>query len=103
MKKRQTLYFTAPGRVEVREQALPVPAAGQLLVETVVSAISSGTEMLVYRGQFPKMAVDASIASLACEFVYPLAYGYAAVGRVTQAGAGLPSDWLGRLVFSFQP
>ena len=103
MKKRQILYFTAPGQVEIREESLPVPAPGELLVETIVSAISSGTEMLVYRGQFPKMAVDASIESLAREFAYPLAYGYAAVGRVTDLGAGLPSDWLGRLVFSFQP
>ncbi len=103
MKKRQSLYFTAPGQIEIREESLPVPAPGELLVETVVSAISSGTEMLVYRGQFPAMAVDATIESLACEFAYPLAYGYAAVGRVTDLGAGVPSDWLGRLVFSFQP
>jgi 2-desacetyl-2-hydroxyethyl bacteriochlorophyllide A dehydrogenase len=103
MKKRQTLYFTAPGQVEVREEPLPAPVPGQLMAETIVSAISSGTEMLVYRGQFPKMAVDASIEALASEFAYPLSYGYAAVGRVTELGAGLPSGWLGRLVFSFQP
>ena len=103
MKKRQTVFFTAPGRVEVRQESLPAPAAGQLLVETVVSAISSGTEMLIYRGQFPKMPVDATIAALACEFEYPLAYGYAAVGRVTEIGAGVAPEWLGRLVFSFQP
>ncbi len=103
MKKRQTVFFTAPGQVEIRREPLPAPAAGQLLVETVVSAISSGTEMLVYRGQFPKMEVDTTIAGLAREFAYPLAYGYAAVGRVKELGKQVDRSWLGHLVFSFQP
>lgn len=101
--ERQTIFFTAPGRVEIRREPLPAPAPGQLLVQTLVSAISSGTEMLVYRGQFPRMAVDASIPGLDCEFAYPLAYGYAAVGRVIELGTGVAPEWRGRLVFSFQP
>lgn len=44
------LWFTAPGQVEVRSQTLPPPAAGEILVQTLCSAISAGTELLVYRG-----------------------------------------------------
>src|SRR3972149_5234729 len=103
MPVRKTLYFTAPHHIELCEELLPVPASDQVLVETILSAISPGTEMLVYRGQFPNMAVDASIESLGGEFHYPLAYGYAVVGRVTETGKQVDRSWLGRLVFSFQP
>jgi 2-desacetyl-2-hydroxyethyl bacteriochlorophyllide A dehydrogenase len=103
MVKRRALYFTAPGQVEVREEPLPEPAPGQVLVETVFSAISPGTEMLVYRGQFPNIVVDKTIPALSGHFSYPLCYGYAAVGRVTALGKDVTGEWENRLVFSFQP
>ena len=104
MPERRTVYFTGPCQAEVRQEPLPAPASGQMLVKTTVSAISSGTEMLVYRGQFPGgLALDESIAALSGDFHYPLCYGYAAVGSVVELGQGLPEDWLGRTVFSFQP
>jgi 2-desacetyl-2-hydroxyethyl bacteriochlorophyllide A dehydrogenase len=102
MKKRQTIYFTAPGQVEAREEALPAPGAGQLLVESIVSAISSGSEMLVYRGQFPRNLTDRHDV-LSSDIKYPVAYGYACVGRVVETGPHADRLWLGRLVFSFQP
>jgi len=102
MTKKHSLYFTAPGQVEVREEALPVPLPGQLLVETVVSAISSGTEMLIYRGQFPPNLVDEH-DTLSSGIGYPVAYGYACVGRVKGLGKGVDRSWEDRLVFSFQP
>ena len=100
----QQLWFTKPFTVEVREQELQEPAAGELLVQTLCSGISAGTEMLVYRGQIPgSMALDARLDSLSGEANYPLQYGYASVGRVEQVGAGVDCDWVGRRVFSFQP
>ena len=104
MPARRTVTFVKARQVEVREQALPAPASGQLLVKTTLSAISPGTEMLVYRGQFPTgLSVDAGLASLLGDFHFPLSYGYAAAGTVTELGADLPEAWLGRTVFSFQP
>lgn len=98
------LWFTAPYCVEVRAADLPAPGPGQARVETLCSAVSAGTEMLVYRGQFPAgLAVDATIGALAGAFAYPLRYGYAAVGRVADLGPGGDPAWLGRLVFAFQP
>ena len=82
--KRRAVLFTAPGAVEVRTEETAPPQGDELLVETVVSAISAGTEMLFYRGQVPDgMAADASIAGLTGAVRYPLKYGYACVGRIS--------------------
>ncbi len=86
------------------QEDIPTPAPGAVLVETLVSAISPGTEMLFYRGQLPAgVAVDTSIASLSGGLVYPLKYGYACVGRVIALGGGVADEWQGRLVFAFHP
>jgi 2-desacetyl-2-hydroxyethyl bacteriochlorophyllide A dehydrogenase len=102
--KRQALYFTAPYRVSVREEPLSLPVAGQVLVQTLVSALSPGTELLIYRGQAPTdLAVDETIPALAGAFGFPLKYGYATVGRVMVVAADVAPEWQGRLVFSFHP
>ena len=100
--KRQTVTFTAPRQVELREESLPALDADSVLVETLCSAISAGTELLVYRGQFPKDLADSNDA-LSSGLKYPLAYGYACVGRVTELGSNADPKLAGRLMFSFQP
>lgn len=101
---RRTLVFTAPRQVEIREEPLPDPREDKVLVETLCSAISAGTEMLLYQGRFPRdFETDASIPSLRGAFAYPLAYGYACVGRVTEVGKLVDREWENKLVFSFQP
>jgi 2-desacetyl-2-hydroxyethyl bacteriochlorophyllide A dehydrogenase len=101
---RKTLYFTAPKQVELREEPLPALGAYDVLVETICSAISAGTEMLIYHGRFPRrLETDSSIPSLRGGFEYPLAYGYACVGKVTEIGKKVNGEWKDKLVFSFQP
>ncbi len=97
----KTLIFTAPGNVEIFEAPLPSLKEDEVLVKTVCSAISAGTEMLVYRGQFPQLQ-DAHDA-VSSELKYPLAYGYACVGVVQEAGKQVDKSWLGKYVFAFQP
>lgn len=97
------LWFTGQCEVDVREGALPTPKEGEVLVKTLCSAISAGTEMLVYRGQLPADVMqDASIESLQ-QTQYPLQYGYACVGKVVALGAGVDSNWLNKKIFAFQP
>lgn len=61
---------------------------GEVLVRSEVSAVSAGTEMLVYRGNMPSdIPTDETIAGESGEqaakpFEYPALYGYAIVGRV---------------------
>jgi 2-desacetyl-2-hydroxyethyl bacteriochlorophyllide A dehydrogenase len=102
--KRKALYFDAPKRVSVKEEALARPGPDQVLIQTLISAISAGTEMLFYRGEVPKdIPVDETIPSLAKQLEYPLKYGYAAVGKVIDVGKDVSDDWRGRLVFAFHP
>lgn len=99
---RRTLTFTAPRQVEIREEPPPPLGADDVLVQTVCSAISAGSELLIYRGQFPKELADSHDA-LSSGLNYPLTYGYACVGRVIEAGPRVDPEWVGRFVFSFQP
>jgi 2-desacetyl-2-hydroxyethyl bacteriochlorophyllide A dehydrogenase len=102
--RKQALYFRAPYQVDIREEPLLEPAPGQILVRTLVSAVSAGTELLIYRGQAPLgMTADDTISSLAGTIGFPMRYGYAAVGEVVEAGLEVKGDWEGRRVFAFHP
>jgi 2-desacetyl-2-hydroxyethyl bacteriochlorophyllide A dehydrogenase len=101
---RRTLYFSAPGVIEIQEGELPAPGPEQILVKTLLSGISAGTEMLLYRGQFPTgIPVDESIPELSGDFSYPIKYGYALVGKVIETGARVDPAWMGRHIFAFHP
>lgn len=101
---RKTLYFTAPKQVEIREEILPELGADDVLVETTCSAISAGTEMLIYQGLFPRdVETDSVISGLRGGFRYPMAYGYASVGKVAKAGGLVDQDLVNQSVFAFQP
>jgi 2-desacetyl-2-hydroxyethyl bacteriochlorophyllide A dehydrogenase len=96
-----TLRFQAPRRVEIHDLALPTPAEGELLIRTLYSGISAGTEMLAYRGELdPDLPLDETIGALGGTFRYPFAYGYSVVGTVGR-GAGPIAE--GTLVFLFHP
>ncbi|HLT69097.1 MAG TPA: zinc-binding dehydrogenase [Acidimicrobiales bacterium] len=93
--------FTAPRHVELRRVPVPEPADGQVLVRTLWSGISSGTEMLAYRGEIdPDLPLDEAIGALGGTFTFPFRYGYACVGRVERSRAVLSE---GQLVFAYHP
>jgi len=101
---RKTLFFTAPRQVEIREEHLPALGADEVLVETVCSAISAGTELLVYQGNFPRdIETDSVISSLRGSLEYPLAYGYACVGKIRETGTQVDKSMRDQLIFAFQP
>jgi len=90
--------------VELLQEPLPDLGADDVLVETTCSAISAGTEMLVYQGRFPRdLETDSVISGLRGGFKYPLAYGYACVGVVKDTGTQVNKSWRDKLVFAFQP
>ncbi len=98
------LYFTGERTVEARTIEIDGPESDELLIETEFSAVSAGTELLVYRNETPsEIAVDETIESLSGEFSYPMQYGYAAVGTVVGVGHDIDSDWIGTRVFGFNP
>jgi 2-desacetyl-2-hydroxyethyl bacteriochlorophyllide A dehydrogenase len=99
--KTRALYFTGPKRIEIRETPRRAPAADEVLVETICSSISAGTEMLIYRGQFPNLGDVHD--HLSDHLKFPLAYGYACVGRIVEAGRDVNKDLLNKIVFAFHP
>jgi len=97
----RSLWFVAPREVEIRQVPLPAVADGQVVVRTVCSGISAGTEMLAYRGLLDAdMPVDEAIGTLGGTFRHPFQYGYSCVGRVEESRGSVPVD---DLVFAFHP
>jgi 2-desacetyl-2-hydroxyethyl bacteriochlorophyllide A dehydrogenase len=98
----RALWWTAPRQGELRAEPLPPPGRDQVRVRALASGISAGTELLVYRGQVPP-DLPLDLATLAGSFRYPIKYGYASVGRVEAAGAGVERPLPGDLVFALHP
>ncbi len=101
---RQAVYFTGPRKAEVKEEPVPELQPGKVLIQTAYSAISPGTEILIYRGQAPEdLATDDQITALSGSLRFPLKYGYASVGRVVSLGEGVDPSWSRQRVFAFNP
>jgi threonine dehydrogenase-like Zn-dependent dehydrogenase len=93
-------WIVAPGQGELRRERVPEPGPDEILIETLASGISRGTETLVFLGRVPESQRQIMRAPhQAGDFAFPLKYGYSSVG-VVAAG---PDDWLGRRVFCLHP
>jgi threonine dehydrogenase-like Zn-dependent dehydrogenase len=93
-------WLREPGVGEIRPAVLPDPGPGQVLVRTVRSAVSRGTETLVFRGGVPPDQYAVMRAPFQeGEFPAPVKYGYLSVG-VVESG---PSTLVGRTVFCLYP
>lgn len=101
---RKSVIFTAPFEVAVIDEPEPDLLDNQLMVQTLFSGISSGTECMIYRGQFPHdLYVDENLNAHKRSFSFPIKYGYATVGRIVDAGSDADRQRIGQLVFGFQP
>lgn len=99
-----TLYFTAPRQVKVQEEVLPPMSPSQVLVEASISGISAGTELMIYRGEFPEgLSIDDSIPALSGHFSYPFRYGYSTVGRIIATGHQVDPAMTEKRIFVFHP
>jgi threonine dehydrogenase-like Zn-dependent dehydrogenase len=78
----RAFWTVAPGQGELRDEILPDPAPGQMLLHTLASGVSRGTEALVFAGRVPSSQYDTMRAPLmGGTFPFPVKYGYSAVGR----------------------
>jgi len=85
---------------ELRSAPLPDPVPGEVLVRTLRSGISRGTETLVFSGGVPASQYATMRALFQDgEFPGPVKYGYLSVG-VVEIG---PPELLGRTVFCLHP
>jgi len=89
-----------PGRGEIRPERLPAPGPDDVVVTTLRSGISRGTETLVMRGRVPPSQYAAMRAPFQDgDFPGPVKYGYLNVGVVAHG----PPDLVGRTVFCLYP
>jgi threonine dehydrogenase-like Zn-dependent dehydrogenase len=96
----RAFWVRAPGEGEIREVALPDPGPDDVVVRTLFSGVSRGTELLVFRGGVPESQVGVMRAPFQeGEFPAPVKYGYLNVGVVEHG----PAELLGRAVFCLYP
>jgi 2-desacetyl-2-hydroxyethyl bacteriochlorophyllide A dehydrogenase len=100
--KARALWFTAPRTAELREETVPPPGPGEVRIETKASAVSAGTEMLVYRGEVPR-DLPLDLPTLGGSYAFPIKYGYAAAGRVLDTGPDVEHLVTGDPVFVHHP
>ena len=94
------LWYCAARKIEIRQEALGLPAAGEVRVRSLHGAISRGTESLVLGGRVPESEFARMRAPfMGGAFPFPVKYGYATVGIVEVGDATLR----GRDVFTLYP
>ena len=93
-------WLTAPGHGQIIAESLSPPISGEVLVRTLYTGISRGTESLVFRGEVPPSQYQTMRAPFQQgDFPAPLKYGYCNVGVVEVGPAALQ----GRIVFCLYP
>jgi threonine dehydrogenase-like Zn-dependent dehydrogenase len=100
MAMEQAFWLREPGHGEIRPVELPQPGPENVVVRTLYSGVSRGTESLVFRGGVPESQHDVMRAPFQeGEFPAPVKYGYLNVG-IVESG---PPELLGRTVFCLYP
>lgn len=100
MRTARAFWVTGPGHGEIREVQLPEPGSDDVVVRTLYSGVSRGTETLVFRGGVPVSQYSVMRAPFQDgDFPAPVKYGYLNVG-VVEAGS---ADLLNRTVFCLYP
>nr|WP_245422672.1 zinc-binding alcohol dehydrogenase [Rhizobium sp. AG855] len=96
----QALWIEAAGRCDLRHETVPAIRPGEVLVRTLYSGISRGTEALVFEGRVPQSEFERMRGpGMEGHFPFPVKYGYSAVG-VIEAG---PPELMEREVFCLHP
>jgi threonine dehydrogenase-like Zn-dependent dehydrogenase len=93
-------WLREPGVGEIKTTPVPEPRPGEVLVRTLWTGISRGTETLVFRGGVPVSEYEAMRAPFQDgDFPAPVKYGYLNVGMVEEG----PRTPVGRTVFCLYP
>ncbi len=96
----RAFWLRNPGAGEIRRAAVPDPGPDDVLVRTLHSGVSRGTETLVFRGGVPQSQYAMMRAPFQeGDFPGPVKYGYLNVGIIERG----PPDLAGRIVFCLYP
>ena len=98
----EAVWFAGPQRVEIRQEPAASVGPDDVRVRSVVSGLSAGSELLVYRGDAPReMAPD--LPTVRGDFGFPIKFAYANVGRVIEVGSRVAALAVDDLVFVHHP
>ena len=96
----EAYWLREPGYGEIRPVGLPEPGPDDVIVRSLRSGISRGTETLVFRGAVPPEQHATMRAPFQeGDFPGPVKYGYLNVGTVEEG----PAELRGRTVFCLYP
>jgi 2-desacetyl-2-hydroxyethyl bacteriochlorophyllide A dehydrogenase len=102
----QVLVFAGPRRIAFIDEEVAAPGAGEVLVRTLYSGISAGTELTAYRGTNPyltrKWNPRERLFTAADEEGYPAGgwrEGYEEVGEIAALGPGVEDLEVGQRVY----
>ena len=94
MTQARAFWTVAPNVGEIRTERLEPPAGDRMLLRTLASGVSRGTESLVFAGRVPESQFATMRAPMmAGAFPFPVKYGYSTVARTPD----------GRRVFVLHP
>ena len=100
MAEANAFWITGREAGEIRSSRLPQPAAGEVLVRTLRTGISRGTESLIFQNRVPESQYSLMRAPfMEGDFPFPVKYGYCNVGVVERG----PDELVGRRVFCLYP
>ena len=98
----EAVWFAGPQRVEIREEPDAPFGPDDVRVRALVSGVSAGSELLVYRGDAPR-ELPPDLGTVRGDFGFPIKFAYASVGRVTEAGSRVTQLAVDDLVFVHHP
>lgn len=88
------VIFPEPNKVELRHEEIGSPGSGEILFESLVSLLSTGTETLCLRGVFDAGSHWDNYVK------YPFSPGYCMVGRVLEVGKDVTGFKAGERIFA---
>ncbi len=93
--KNLTVVFTAPKQVDIEEREMPIIGDNDMLIETMMTLISTGTELTILNAESPKGSLWDRYAK------FPLIPGYNNIGKVVEVGKNVDKSWIGRKVAGY--
>ncbi len=88
MSTTRAIVIPEPHRLALRDVALTDAGSDDVVVQTVFTSISAGTERMLLAGRMPHPMLQ-----------FPVVPGYETVGRIVARGASVPAEYDGRWVY----
>jgi len=98
----EAVWFPAAGAVEIRSEPSRPVGPTDVRVRAVVSGLSAGSELLVYRGLAPA-DLPPDLPTVEGDFRLPIKFGYASVGTVVEVGTEVGGLGVDDVVFAHHP